>query len=56
MNPFFKGTILLTAAAFIGECVEFFINMVLARSWGEGAWHVYGDLTNGIFNCFPCKL
>ncbi|RKO61323.1 oligosaccharide flippase family protein [Caldibacillus debilis] len=35
MNAFVKGTLVLTASAFIGECVDFLINMTLARELGE---------------------
>lgn len=35
MNRFVKGTLLLIVAAFIGECLEFLINIVLARELGE---------------------
>lgn len=35
MNKFLKGTLLLVVAAFIGECLEFLINMILARELGE---------------------
>ena len=31
MNSFFRGSILLIVAAFFSECVEFFVNMILAR-------------------------
>lgn len=35
MNTFLKGTVILAATAFIGECVEFLINLVLAKELGE---------------------
>jgi len=35
MKTFFTGTLFLVIAAFIGECFEFFINMILARELGE---------------------
>jgi len=35
MSSFFKGTLLLVITAFIGECLEFLINMVLAKELGE---------------------
>ncbi|MGO4889775.1 polysaccharide biosynthesis protein [Anaerobacillus sp. MEB173] len=41
MNTFFRGTLLLVIAAFIGECLEFFINMVLARELGEEGLGLY---------------
>ena len=49
MNPFLKGTILLIAAAFIGECVEFFINMVLARELGENGLGLYMSILPTVF-------
>lgn len=41
MNTFFKGTLFLVIAAFLGECLEFFINMILARELGEGGMGLY---------------
>lgn len=41
MNLFLKGTILLVIAAFIGECLEFIINIVLARELGEEGLGLY---------------
>ncbi|WP_100406337.1 polysaccharide biosynthesis protein [Bacillus solitudinis] len=35
MNRFFRGALLLIAAAFVGECLEFLINIILARELGE---------------------
>ena len=49
MNSFLKGTILLIAAAFIGECVEFFINMVLARELGENGLGMYMSILPTVF-------
>ncbi|MDT8860912.1 polysaccharide biosynthesis protein [Alkalihalobacillus sp. MEB130] len=41
MNIFFKSALLLIVAAFIGECIEFLINMVLARELGEEGLGLY---------------
>ncbi|MFB5662425.1 oligosaccharide flippase family protein [Alteribacillus sp. HJP-4] len=41
MNTFMKGTVLLIMAAFLGECLEFLINMVLARELGEKGLGLY---------------
>ncbi|WP_096201700.1 polysaccharide biosynthesis protein [Bacillus sp. FJAT-45350] len=41
MKTFYKGALLLVIAAFIGECLEFFINMVLARELGEEGLGLY---------------
>lgn len=49
MNSFFKGTALLVAAAFIGECLEFVINMVLARELGEKGMGLYMTILPMIF-------
>jgi stage V sporulation protein B len=49
MNSFFKGTLLLTSAAFVGECVEFFINMVLARELGEKGLGMYMAILPMVF-------
>ena len=35
MNSFLKGTIILAGAAFISECIEFLINLTLAKELGE---------------------
>lgn len=35
MNIFFRGVLLLAAAALVGESLEFIVNMVLARQLGE---------------------
>ncbi|KHF41363.1 polysaccharide biosynthesis protein [Halalkalibacter okhensis] len=41
MNIFFKSALLLIVAAFLGECIEFLINMVLARELGEEGLGLY---------------
>ncbi|MBM7837436.1 stage V sporulation protein B [Alkalihalobacillus xiaoxiensis] len=41
MNTFFRGVLLLSAAAFVGECLEFVINVVLARQLGDEAFGLY---------------
>ncbi|WLR43154.1 oligosaccharide flippase family protein [Bacillus carboniphilus] len=41
MKTFLRGTLLLTIAAFIGECIEFFINMILARELQESGMGHY---------------
>ncbi|WP_353626455.1 oligosaccharide flippase family protein [Bacillus sp. JCM 19041] len=41
MNTFFRGVLLLSAAAFIGECLEFVISVVLARELGDEAFGLY---------------
>jgi stage V sporulation protein B len=35
MNIFFRGVLLLSAAALVGESLEFIVNMILARQLGE---------------------
>ncbi|GIN84757.1 sporulation protein YkvU [Heyndrickxia sporothermodurans] len=49
MTSFFKGTFLLVVVAFIGECVEFFINMVLANELGEVGLGLYMSILPVIF-------
>jgi O-antigen/teichoic acid export membrane protein len=49
MNTFFKGTILLISAAFIGEIVEFVVNMVLARELGEKGLGMYMSILPTVF-------
>ncbi|WP_078551472.1 polysaccharide biosynthesis protein [Bacillus alkalicellulosilyticus] len=41
MNIFLKGAILLIIATFLGECLEFLVNMVLARELGEEGLGIY---------------
>ncbi|WP_017729089.1 polysaccharide biosynthesis protein [Halalkalibacterium ligniniphilum] len=41
MNTFVKGATLLIVVAFIGECLEFLVNMVLARELGEEGLGLY---------------
>ena len=49
MNTFFKGTLLLAVAAFAGECIEFLVNMVLARELGENGLGMYMSILPTIF-------
>ena len=49
MRTFFKGTLLLVVAAFIGECIEFIINMVLAKELGEEGMGLYMSILPSIF-------
>ncbi|GAA0327672.1 sporulation protein YkvU [Bacillus carboniphilus] len=49
MRTFFKGTLLLIIAAFIGECIEFLVNMVLARELGEKGMGLYMSILPSIF-------
>jgi stage V sporulation protein B len=49
MRTFFKGTLLLVVAAFLGECIEFLINMVLARELGEKGMGLYMSILPSIF-------
>lgn len=49
MNTFFRGTLLLVVAAFIGEIVEFITNMVLARELGEKGLGMYMSILPTVF-------
>ncbi|MGG4492291.1 polysaccharide biosynthesis protein [Metabacillus idriensis] len=49
MNSFFKGTLLLIVAAFFSECIEFFVNMILARELGEEGMGRYMSILPVIF-------
>lgn len=49
MRTFFKGTLLLIVAAFIGECIEFIINMVLAKELGQEGIGLYMSILPSIF-------
>ncbi len=49
MNKFFKGTLLLAVAAFAGECIEFVVNMILARELGERGLGLYMSILPTVF-------
>ncbi|MBZ5753390.1 polysaccharide biosynthesis protein [Metabacillus rhizolycopersici] len=49
MNSFVKGTLLLVVAAFFGECLEFFVNMILARELGEEGMGLYMTILPMVF-------
>lgn len=49
MKTFFKGALLLVIAAFIGECVEFLINLVLAKELGGHGMGLYMTILPSIF-------
>ena len=41
MKSFYKGTLILIVAAFFGECIEFLVNMILARELHEEGMGLY---------------
>src|SRR5688500_17109220 len=41
MKSFYKGTLILIVAAFFGECIEFLVNMLLARELHEEGMGLY---------------
>ncbi|WP_141430568.1 polysaccharide biosynthesis protein [Bacillus sp. 03113] len=49
MSSFYKGTFLLVIMAFFGECIEFIVNMVLARELGEHGLGMYMSILPTIF-------
>lgn len=49
MKTFFKGALLLIVAAFVGECVEFLVNLVLARELGGHGMGLYMTILPSIF-------
>jgi stage V sporulation protein B len=49
MNTFLRGLFFLVIAAFIGECLEFFINLVLAKQLGEHGMGLYMTILPSIF-------
>lgn len=49
MKAFIKGSLLLVSAAFVGEIVEFIINMVLARELGEKGLGLYMSILPTVF-------
>lgn len=49
MNTFLKGSLLLILASFLGECVEFLMNMVLAAELGERGLGLYMSILPTVF-------
>lgn len=49
MSSFYKGTFLLIITAFFGECIEFLINMVMARELGEQGLGMFMTILPTIF-------
>jgi stage V sporulation protein B len=49
MKTFIRATLILAVTAFIGECVEFIINMVLAKELGEKGLGMYMSILPTIF-------
>ncbi|KAB7672506.1 polysaccharide biosynthesis protein [Bacillus sp. B1-b2] len=49
MSSFYKGTLLLIVTAFFGECIEFLVNMVMARELGEHGLGLYMTILPTIF-------
>ncbi|HYK74350.1 MAG TPA: multidrug transporter MatE, partial [Pseudoneobacillus sp.] len=49
MKTFFKATLLLAITAFIGECIEFFINLILAKELGGKGLGLYMTILPTIF-------
>lgn len=49
MNRFVKGIILLSIAALFAECLEFVVNMILARELGEHGMGLYMSILPTIF-------
>ncbi|AGK52232.1 polysaccharide biosynthesis protein [Bacillus sp. 1NLA3E] len=52
MNTIFRGTLLLILASFISECVEFVVNMALAKELGERGMGLYMTILPTIFLIF----
>jgi stage V sporulation protein B len=49
MKIFIRATLVLAIAAFLGECLEFIINMVLAKELGEKGLGMYMSILPTIF-------
>ena len=49
MSLFLRGTLVLVLTAFLGECLEFIINMILARELGEAGLGTYMSILPTIF-------
>jgi stage V sporulation protein B len=46
---FYKGVFFLAASAFMGECIEFIINLILARELGKHGLGLYMSILPSIF-------
>ncbi|WRP07076.1 oligosaccharide flippase family protein [Rossellomorea aquimaris] len=49
MSLFLRGTLVLVVTAFLGECLEFVINMILARELGEAGLGSYMSILPTVF-------
>jgi len=49
MSTFVRGSLLLIVASFLGECVEFVMNMVLAKELGERGLGLYMSILPTVF-------
>lgn len=49
MSTFVKGSLMLIVASFLGECVEFVMNMVLAKELGERGLGLYMSILPSVF-------
>lgn len=49
MSTFVKGSLVLIVASFLGECVEFVMNMVLAKELGERGLGLYMSILPTVF-------
>jgi stage V sporulation protein B len=52
VNSFFRGTIILILAAFLSECTEFFVNMILARELKQEGMGLYMSVLPVVFLVF----
>ena len=52
MNTLLRGTLLLIFAAFFSECVEFLVNVVLAKELGEQGMGLYMTILPTVFLVF----
>jgi stage V sporulation protein B len=52
MNSIFRGTLLLIVAAFLSECIEFLVNMTLAKELGGRGMGLYMTILPTVFLIF----
>ncbi len=52
MNTLFRGTMVLIFAAFFSECVEFLVNVILAKELGEHGMGLYMTILPTVFLVF----
>ena len=57
MSTLYKGVIFLAVSSFIGESIEFIVNMILAKGTGETwTWALHVNPSIDFFDCSLVEL